>query len=204
MNRLLSLACAGLVLVTSSASANPYLSVDAGFVHRSGSYRWASAPYPVAGNTDPSLVVLDATATGSGAAIDVAAGWTIHRAVSVAVEGGISYASGSSTGLRYGGIGEIFDARIGPRLEVRCRYPLYARIASGIEWIGFGMSGNLVGARDNVVENEALRGIYGALTVGLRMTHLGVFARGEVTRATSEHATYTPLGIVIGADATWF
>jgi hypothetical protein len=199
-------ACAFFIasLATSTAQADPYVSVDAGFAHRTGAYRWANPGSPISGSTDPSPVAFDAHANGNGAAVDLAAGWTIHRAVSVAAEGGVAYTGERSGGSDWAGVSELLALRLGTRLENRCRYPLFLRVASGVEWIGLGTGSLTIAPPESSLASESMRGVYGALTLGVRMTRLGLFARGEVTRANSEHATFTPLGLVIGADATWF
>jgi hypothetical protein len=184
----------------SSARAEPYFSGDAGFAYSTGGYHWTS---PGLKARPAHNVTLDSTISGYGAVLGGSAGVS-HRWISVGVEGEGGYLSTTSKGLGWTSIDDVFDLRLGGRIEVRCKYPLFARASFGSQWT------KLIGTTaeffvdDNVWDPETTRGVYGSLGLGVRMTHLGLLARFDAAKLTSTHATYSPKTFVLAADATWF
>jgi hypothetical protein len=180
-----------VVLVTPTASAaKPYLSLDLAGERTSGTYHWSRQAI--------GLSEFSTTVTGYGVSLGGAVGATLASSVSIAAEGSVAYDSGSSDNVQ--AFGRLAGrARVGFRCELRDEPPFYLRAAFGLEWLGLANSGDDV---DQGWEPENMRGLYGALTVGVRTTHLGPFVRAEIAHDTSEHASFTPVTLAIGADLT--
>lgn len=188
------------LFTVSPARADAYLSADAGFAYSTGGYHWTS---PGLLSRPLRNVTLDATIAGYGAVLGGSAGVS-HRWISVGVEGEGSYLSTTSKGLGWSGIDDVFSGRLGGRIEVRCKYPLFARASFGTQWTKLFGTTLDVGADDNVWDPETTRGVYGSVGLGVRMKHLGLLARFDAAKLTSSHATYSPKTFVLAADVTWF
>lgn len=170
----------------------PYLSFDLAYAHLWGTYAWHGAP-----SAGATLSAIDAHVNGNGMLAEGAVGVTVQRSVSAGIEAAVAWIPGSPDALPWPGFGDTAYVRVGPRVEVRCKYPLFARAAFGAAWFGFS-------SRDNIYQPEGAGGPYGALTLGARLGHFGLLVRGEIARATSAHAVFRPATVSFGADVSWF
>lgn len=188
-----ALVALAVVLATSNASAaKPYLSLDLAGERTSGTYHWVRPA------TALGLSKISTTVTGYGLSLGGAAGVTLGSSVSLAVEGSVAYDCRRSSRIK--GFGNFGRARVGFRGELRDEPPFYVRAAFGLEWLGVGTSG------DDIAQGwdpENMHGLYAGLTVGLRTTIFGPFLRAEIAHDTSEHSSFTPVTLAIGADLTF-
>lgn len=194
-------ALSALLIAPSAAAAESYVSLQAGLAYQYGFLNWASPSY-MAGQ-QPETVTLNGRTSFLGPVVDVAVGIAPRSSFAIAGELSTGVLFGGASGIPYSSPNSALFVRGGIRGELRGD-GTFVRLACGVQQFWFGGSGQDIAARENVWMPEPAIGPYVAATAGLRGDHVGGFARLEVARTKSEHATFTPITMVVGMDVAWF
>jgi hypothetical protein len=182
-----------------------------GFLEQ-GSYTYDALSAPMEKGASALPLHYVSSLHGPGGGFDFAIGSSIAPGVAIALDVGIAYTAAKNDGaLPWTSIDGAYQANIGALVDAFVRDDSGAHFQAGLAFTarGFGWSQAAVGAPDNVVNVESMKGVRARFGGGWSFARAGSLGldlrfRVDVTRLWSEHSGLTAVAPAIELGVTAF